>query len=404
MKITPSFQIDCADNRKLFFVEKFLYLFFLIFIALLFSVKRGIATKEFYIVSMLFIIYFRYNLHAFKNLYSNKVYLLSMILILYSVLSSMIVGSIEFDYIKAGLRLIVFLTIMSFFLSEKGEIFTLLKIIVVATVVGSGYDFFSYISSGGYQRSMPFGVDSKFLIQIYAGGIFSIVAIISVHLAFMDRNRIEKILYSLSCVYLSTLVYLSQSRAAILCYFFSIMIYLLLCKKVKIKHGLITLLTFSLIVGVVNSHIYKFTSLLARKDSGRLEIWSLSQDILKENFLFGHGLGEDFLLKTSVGSFTEPHNLYLYAIFTGGLICFLLLLTLYRMAIKAILDNWCPDLGPFMAAILLFIITFNFFDSRRIVDDIGVGWHLFWFPIGLIAAFASLKAPVNDEVKANNPE
>jgi hypothetical protein len=38
-----------------------------------------------------------------------------------------------------------------------------------------------------------------------------------------------------------------------------------------------------------------------------------------------------------------------------------------------------------------------------IVDDIGVGWHLFWFPIGLIAAFASLQGPVKDEVSIDNP-
>jgi O-antigen ligase len=315
----------------------------------------------------------------------------------------MVVGRIELDYIKYGFRLIVFLTIMLFYLKRKHEMFTLFKIIVLATVVGSGYDLFNYISSGSYQRSLPFGVDSKFLIQIYAGGIFSITAIISAHLAVMGRSRIEKILYSLSCVYLSTLVYLSQSRAAILCYLLSIVIYILLSKRVKVKHGLITLLTFSLIFIFINNHIYKFTSLLARKDSGRLEIWALSLDILKDKALFGHGLGADFLLKTSVGSFTEPHNLYLYAIFTGGMVCLLLLLILYWMAIKAVFHNWCPDLGPFMAAILLFIITFNFFDSRMIVDDIGVGWHLFWFPIGLIAAFASLQGPVKDEVSIDNP-
>ena len=81
-------------------------------------------------------------------------------------------------------------------------------------------------------------------------------------------------------------------------------------------------------------------------------------------FLVGHGLGEDFFVKYSHGSVTEPHNLYLYAIFSGGLVCFLILLILYWMAIKGIFHNWCQDLGPFMAAILLFIITFNFFDSR----------------------------------------
>ncbi|MBE0575120.1 MAG: O-antigen ligase family protein [Desulfuromonadales bacterium] len=307
------------------------------------------------------------------------------------------------DYIKAGFRLIVFLTIMLFFLTQKCEIFTLFKIIVVATIVGSGYDLFNYVVSGSYQRSLPFGMGTKFLWHIYAGGVYSIVAIISTHLAFMSRNRIEKILYSLSCVYLSVLVYLSQSRAAILCYLLSIMIYLLLSKRANIKYGLITLLTFSLIVGVVNSHIYKFASLLARKDAWRLEIWSLSLDILKDKILFGHGLGENFLLKASFGSYTEPHNLYLYAIFSGGMVCFLLLLILYWVAIRAIFHNWCPDLGPFMAAILLFIITFNFFDSRMVVDDIGVGWHLFWFPIGLIAVFASLQGPVKDEASVDTP-
>ena len=398
-----SSKMNGADNRNCFFIEKYLYVFFVAFMALLFSVNRNIATKEFYIVSFLFVIHFLYNRHSYKKIYSNKVYLLSVVLILYSVVSSMIIGSIELDYIKSGFRLIVFLTIMLFLFTEQSEIFALLKIIVIATIVGSGYDLFKYVVSDNYLRSVPFGVGTKFLWHIFAGGVYSIVAIISVHLAFMGRNRIEKILYSLSCVFLSLLVYLSQSRAAILCYLLSIMIYLLLSKRVNIKYGLIALLTFSFIVGVVNSYIYKFTSLLARKDAGRLEIWTNSLAILKSKILFGHGLGEDFIVKYSHGSVTEPHNLYLSAIFSGGLVCFLILLILYWMAIKGIFHNWCQDLGPFMAAILLFIITFNFFDSRMVVDDIGVSWLLFWFPIGLIAVFASLRSPVKDEASADTP-
>ena len=97
-----------------------------------------------------------------------------------------------------------------------------------------------------------------------------------------------------------------------------------------------------------------------------------------EKFIFGHGLGADFQLYISTGEkFTEPHNLYLYVLFTGGVVCLFLLLFLYWMAIVTIYRNWNCEVSPFLSSILLFIIIFNFFDSRMVVDDIGVGWSLF---------------------------
>jgi O-antigen ligase len=138
--------------------------------------------------------------------------------------------------------------------------------------------------------------------------------------------------------------------------------------------------------------------LIERKDAFRLEIWDKSFEKLKESIIFGHGLGEVFSLEYSRGSVTHPHNLYLYVVYTGGLVCLILVLVLYFMAINSIYRNWDADYGAFMAAILIYIVTFNFFNSRMIIDDIGVGWHLFWLPIGMIASFSSFRDTVRADI------
>lgn len=389
--------------KKFDIIEIISYTSFYVFVGLLFIANRNVSTKWFYLTTSFVFIYIILKSEKIKELTNNRIFLSCLALISYSVCISYLYGQFEFNYLKSGVRLIIFISAIIFFVRNKLNLTIILNIIVVCTLLGSFWDLYEYVASGGYQSAVPFGVGTKYLWHIFAGGIYSIAAMFALYLADDNKYLPAKFVYIVIFVFLNMLILISQSRSAILCYMLSVMLYLILKKKLNIKYLIITITSVLLVSWFVSNNIYMFASLVERKDAYRLEIWSKSFDMIKGNILFGHGLGADFHLKFSSGTVTGPHNLYLYAMFTGGLVCLLLLLFLYYMAITSLLRNWNPDLGPLMAAILLFIMTFNFFDSRMVVDDIGVGWHLFWFPIGLIAAFASLQDPVKDEASVDTP-
>lgn len=379
-------------------IHQIIYYFFLFFIFLFFTTSRGIATKSFYLVSSAFVVYSIIYLREFSKFINNKTYSYSVLIISYLVIISVVKGQIQYDDVKACFRLIIFLSIMVLFFSDMRRLQALLNVIVAATMVGSFVDVYDYFMSGNYRYSLPFGVERKFLNQIYAGGIYSLVAITSVHQFLIYRNHAAKTLYASCFVYLSALIFLTKSRAALLCFIISILIYFVIDSKRCRKYGFVALLFLVVLAGLFNEYVYDLSTLIERKDSHRLQIWINSYDLLKDNILFGHGLGSDYLLKLDSSSFTHPHNLYLYAIFTGGLICFVLLSVLLWVAFKSILRNNDKVHGPFLLSILFYIITFNFFDSRMVIDDIGVGWQVFWLPIGIIAAFSSLSETVSVEV------
>jgi len=381
-------------NYKEFFkkdrLEKIVYFSFLIFLSLLYLSNRNIAAKFYYITSSFVLIYIFFTYKNIIKLVKNRIGLSCISIISYSLISSFFINGIEYLYIKSSIRVFLFIAASILFFRNEKDINCALKIILVFTVLGSFPDLYDFFISGNYQNGTPLGQGSKYLWHIYAGGIYAISAMVSFYLFFTSKDNKIKLIYLIFFIYLSSLVYLSQSRAAILCYFLAIMLYLVLSRNINLKYVFITLATFSILGWVVNFWVFKFSTLLERKDAGRFAIWDKSLDIIMDKIIFGHGLGADFKFYHGKLIITEPHNLYLYALFTGGLICLVLLMLLYWMAIKAIYCNWNFETGPFLSSILLFIIIFNFFDSRKIVDDIGVGWPLFWVPVGIIAAYSSV--------------
>ena len=214
-------RVQFIYNNKLLNInkEKILYFFYIIFMAALYLFNRNIAAKSYYIISFLFLIYIIFIRDNGCKLKENKLYISSVLLVLYSLASSIILNGINSPYIKSSLRLVLFLSATIIILKNKKNIIIVLNVIMLSTFLGSLPDLYDYFMSNDYQKAIRFAAENKYLVSIYAGGVYSISAIISLHLVFNSKHFQQKVIYSFFLVYLSALVYLSQSRAAILSFY-----------------------------------------------------------------------------------------------------------------------------------------------------------------------------------------
>ena len=372
------------SNSSRINLDNCLFVSLLLFIAGYLLFGRNVGAKLYYVTSVIFICYVVKNIDIMRKVFNLNTIKLSASLICYSILVTMYYTPGEFFYIKSGLRLLAFLMIVTICLSSKNKLHWFMSLFVASVVIGSVPDLINYYGSGAIQDKAPFGVGLKYHWHIFAGGIYAMTMLISLSLFNNAFSITSKILWMLAVIYSSTLVYLSQSRAAIVSVVLASVIYLFFNSKRRLLSAGIFFGLASSFIMVMDGIGYKIVSLINRRDASRFDIWRSYLDYVQEYIVFGRGLAGNFT--NNHIQVTEPHNLYIYRLLTGGVVGLVILLLLVSSLVAINLQALKSVHSGILPALTFFILVFNFFDSRQIVDGVGVGWILFWLPIGLVAA------------------
>lgn len=129
---------------------------------------------------------------------------------------------------------------------------------------------------------------------------------------------------------------------------------------------------------------FDYGRVLSRGDSYRFAIWQLTVDMIKENPLFGAGMGSYYEVEVSGGAkYTGAHNVVLgtlYHLGAVGLALFLLVLwRIAEYAVSAVRE--AADYFPI--AILVFGVVAGAFDLHTVFLNLNREWLIWLLPIAL---------------------
>lgn len=186
---------------------------------------------------------------------------------------------------------------------------------------------------------------------------------------------------------------LTQSRGPLLALFLTLVTIFLMNSKNKLKTTFTTLIGVSLLA-IPSYVILKDTAFLERKSTGRIEIWQTALSEIPSSAIWGHGIASNktYTFHDSNGNSNTTshiHSLYLSTLFQGGIIGFILLISIYGVILKKYISlssihqknlSW---LGGWMLMGTLFGLT----DFGGIIINLSTEWLVFWWPIGLILGY-----------------
>ena len=122
--------------------------------------------------------------------------------------------------------------------------------------------------------------------------------------------------------------------------------------------------------------------------SGRGSIWVYYFEVMSGHWIFGHGLGTEFLYMWPDGVQQSPHahSLYLQQVYDSGIISLALLgaglLGLAHKAWKLRSNYWVRLAFPALVFALIAMLT----DVERVFTRPGDYWTLFWLPVAILLA------------------
>lgn len=126
--------------------------------------------------------------------------------------------------------------------------------------------------------------------------------------------------------------------------------------------------------------------LLLRGLSYRPDIWMEVLHLSTTNLWLGAGLGEALQINLIDGvTWTDPHNVFLAALYRGGLVGLALFLLLFGTALaKQYRHRTASPLIQLALALQLFGLLTLQFDGGSLIGRPTEFWHLYWVPIVLL--------------------
>ena len=212
------------------------------------------------------------------------------------------------------------------------------------------------------------------------------VALIAVNSIRSVNIRWQQVLLMIATAILFSSVFLTQSRGALLASIVTLAIYILLRqnRKVWIAYGVLVLIVASLWVYTDFSY---FQKLFDRADAGRFGIYETVLNVIKGNEILGVGILADTILIFK--GHTHPHSMFMSTLMMGGIVGFVMMIGLVVIAWWNAISlafkyewYWGVILVPFSTICLLF-------DGYKTIGHPRIDWLLFWFPIILVAIYAS---------------
>ncbi|MRI85777.1 O-antigen ligase domain-containing protein [Aerococcaceae bacterium WS4759] len=239
---------------------------------------------------------------------------------------------------------------------------------------------------------------------------------------YYSRSNVRRIIYALSFMAASYLIYRSGSRLSLICLFIFIIIHAFSYIRLdfKVKHylmlGLTAVVGVSSILWLKPSLITKVTDLFyfghqyqqLSGDTVRMNLWRNGLLFLGETFGLGVGLGnvETWMLENAFWTtdgqqlIVNMHNWWLEILVGHGLIAFLvyvlayglLLIRLYQFALRS------SKASARSAHVLFSFMIIFIFASITSANNMLIEWH--WLFFGLIISFVKcceLKRNVSDK-------
>lgn len=116
----------------------------------------------------------------------------------------------------------------------------------------------------------------------------------------------------------------------------------------------------------------------------RLSIWRHTLELWTQAPIFGYGFDKQLQFTNYSGEFiTTTHSLYLGALLKGGIVGFILFISLIIYGLKIALQSMKQGMR-LEAALYIYMLIFYISQGIFVIGNPGVSWYLFWFPLGVI--------------------
>lgn len=128
-----------------------------------------------------------------------------------------------------------------------------------------------------------------------------------------------------------------------------------------------------------------------RGDTGRLQVWNKSIDLIGERPIFGYGIGSKFIYPYSnAGQHIEfashPHSFYLATFIQGGILSLVILLWVMGIIFFKSLQLYRETGESWPLAVFISFAALGFIDFGGVYVNLGVVWVAFWYQYALIMA------------------
>ncbi len=127
--------------------------------------------------------------------------------------------------------------------------------------------------------------------------------------------------------------------------------------------------------------------LIKRGDSHRFAIWADALEKVSARPYFGWGIKDNSKFAAAAGwtGWKSPHNIYLSALFYGGIIGLGLFVGTLAMALKTALKLFkSSDLARLSLALICLGLVIGCFNMRTVMVNAQPVWLVYWLPVGLL--------------------
>jgi O-antigen ligase len=313
---------------KDYLVPFFIIVFLLITSDIGDSLRNIVNASAIALLAFYFVKYFGFDFGKYPVITAEVKVLLALIfgsMVISAMFSSNLIGSIIWTVRQAVFFLIVFI-FYSFIKSER-DIGNIINALILASLVLSlavVYNFFmsstavyilqtqGFLSEGGYFGNVA-----------AAGGIFAISIPLTISLLLKrqtDNPFPRTIIWAILIIQLTALL-LTNSRAAILAVFFSVLFILFTLNKKHIKYLFATLIFIVAGLLLLFPSIFELVSVYLRFErvfeNSRYQLWEIAYRIIEDNWIVGVGPGEfkAYIYKyipAMIGSWQEQQIAWIY--------------------------------------------------------------------------------------------
>ena len=256
----------------------------------------------------------------------------------------------------------------------------------------------------GTGNAILYYTDHHFQVRLYYNGPTDhaiigacVYAVIIVFILFQNKT-LPRYLSFFCSVLISLSVLFSQSRGPLL----SLTIAVVAGSLCRFNKWLATIpfVFWAVFVVAHKQGWITFGRLFKATSSYRFEIWQqvINNSWTKGDWVFGQSLLADQTVTVGTLTFDHAHSGYVSTFFHGGVIGFLLLVTLMVVAGWYVFKVWQRDRCGLTVALYVFSGLIIATDTHKMLDGPGALWFYFWLPIAYIAAqeLNAAQSPVTD--------
>lgn len=330
--------------------RNFLFYLFLATLPVVNFIFGGIPVYSYGLVFLIIFLWFCRKIFLNERIHNSKPLVTLIMVFLCAVLISGLKGGLTKDEILVFIRFPIFFALV-LVLYDTYDTKDTLKIFISATIpiIASAYFLISiYVSAGGMMQALelfrhkPAGFFTN--SNVFAGTIIAI-APFWLALAWWLRSGYAKLMSIVVSSILVVSLILTNSRAAFVGIFLTLVVFSIWAKKLKYFLALIAAIMIVLFSFPVIRTVAFAGLRIERGASSRGEIWVNSGKIIRDNLWMGVGVGNfqeayDPYLKTAweknfFVSVAHAHNQILSKTVELGIIGFFIMLALYYLPLRS---------------------------------------------------------------------